>query len=757
MKYSDYKQTGMRKILLLAFAMLFLPMVNGVKSMMATAQTAQWITAGDTTVNDVNTWLMFRKDIKVKKVPERVVARVAVDSKYWLWINGQMIVFEGGLKRGPNPKDTYCDEVDLKPYLKKGKNQVAVLVWYFGKHGYSHKSSGLSGLFFEAPAIGLQSDRTWHSMKHPAYSIATGEKTNFRLPESSLCYDMRKDPGEWQTLPMHDFQPSKELGAEGSKPWGRLVPRPIPLWRDYGVKSLKFTRTETDSTVTYEAVLPYNMQMTPVVELTDNGEGGTRIDIETDHYKGGRQVDIRAQLITRPGHQQYESLGWFNGERIYIRCPNKNVILHSLGYRETGYDADAEGTFTCDDQFINRFWQKASRTLYVNMRDTYFDCPDRERAQWWGDATVLMGESFYTYSTSAHHLMRKAIRELCDWQRDDNTLFSPIPAGNYDQELPAQMLTSVGEYGFWQYFMHTADTATIRYAYPHVRRYLSVWQQDSTGLTIERKGGWQWGDWGRHKDMRLLQAGWHYMALTAASKMARLLDNEADAADYDAKALRVKDGYNRCWTGTAYHSLENRDTLDDDRVQALAVISGIATPDKYEAITEVFRKQWHASAYMERYVMEALIMMGQTDYAFERMKKRYEKMVNDPTCSTLFEDWVKGGAGGGSTNHAWSGGPQTVIAQYILGIRPTAAGWKEVIIHPIISPLHEASITIPSICGILSYNFKDDGTTYRAIVTVPEGVQVRFIAPDGYSMPGGCEQVLGIGIHELNCQKIRAI
>ena len=140
----------MRKILLLVLAMLFLPMVDGVKSTMATAQTAQWITAGDTTVNGVNTWLMFRKDIKVKKLPERVVARVAVDSKYWLWINGQLVVFEGGLKRGPNPNDTYCDEVDLKPYLKKGKNQVAVLVWYFGKHGYSHKSSGQSGLFFEA-------------------------------------------------------------------------------------------------------------------------------------------------------------------------------------------------------------------------------------------------------------------------------------------------------------------------------------------------------------------------------------------------------------------------------------------------------------------------------------------------------------------------------------------------------------------------------------------------------------------------------
>ena len=742
-----------------AILTLFLSVVT----LMATAQTAQWITAGDTTVNDVNTWLMFRKDIKVKRMPDKVMARIAVDSKYWLWVNGQMVVFEGGLKRGPNPEDTYCDEVDLAPFLKKGKNQVAVLVWYFGKHGYSHKSSGQSGLFFDAPSIGLHSDKTWLSMKHPAYSIATGEQPNFRLPESSLCYDMRKDPGSWQTTSVaansslftFHFSLSKELGAEGCAPWNRLVPRPTPFWRDYGVKTVSFTKTETDSTVTYEAVLPYNMQMTPVVELTDNGQGGTRIDIETDHYKGGRQVDIRAQLVTRAGRQQYESLGWFNGERLYIRCPNKHITLHSLGYRETGYDTDPEGTFACDDDFINRFWQKASRTLYVNMRDTYFDCPDRERAQWWGDATVLMGESFYTYSTSAHHLMRKAIRELCNWQRDDNTLFAPIPAGNYGDELPAQMLTSVGEYGFWQYFMHTADTATIRYAYPHVRRYLSVWQQDSTGLTVQRKGGWQWGDWGKHKDMRLLQAGWHYMALTAASKMARLLGHHADADGYDAKALRVKDGYNRCWTGTAYHSIENKDTLDDDRVQALAVISGIASPDKYEAIGDVFHKQWHASAYMERYVMEALIIMGQTDYAFERMKKRYERMVNDPTCSTLFEDWVKGGAGGGSTNHAWSGGPQTVIAQYILGIRPTVAGWKEVAIHPAVSPLHEAAITIPTINGTLSYSFKNDGSTYRATVNIPEGMLVRFTAPDGYTMQSGSQQVLKAGRHELNCQKKR--
>ena len=72
------------------------------------------------------------------------------------------------------------------------------------------------------------------------------------------------------------------------------------------------------------------------------------------------------------------------------------------------------------------------------MRDTFFDCPERERAQWWGDETLLMGECFYTTDMSTHALMKKGMHELIAWQRSDGSLFSPIHAGNYDSELPGQ-------------------------------------------------------------------------------------------------------------------------------------------------------------------------------------------------------------------------------------------------------------------------------------------------------------------------------
>ena len=81
---------------------------------------------------NVNQWFCFRKVVTLDDAPGEAVARIAVDSKYWLWINGEMVVFEGQVKRGPTPNDTYYDHVDLTKHLRKGENTIAVLLWYFG-------------------------------------------------------------------------------------------------------------------------------------------------------------------------------------------------------------------------------------------------------------------------------------------------------------------------------------------------------------------------------------------------------------------------------------------------------------------------------------------------------------------------------------------------------------------------------------------------------------------------------------------------
>ncbi len=63
---------------------------------------AQWITTSHSQ-SATNSWIAFRKTVKMEDAPAKALASIAADSKYWLWINGKAVVFEGALKRGPNP------------------------------------------------------------------------------------------------------------------------------------------------------------------------------------------------------------------------------------------------------------------------------------------------------------------------------------------------------------------------------------------------------------------------------------------------------------------------------------------------------------------------------------------------------------------------------------------------------------------------------------------------------------------------------
>ena len=109
-------------------------------SAMAYDWKGQWIST-ERSQSQTNEWLAYRKTFTLSDVPAALTARIAADSKYWMWINDSLIVFEGGLKRGPAPSATYFDEVEIAPWLKPGQNTVAVLVWHFGKSGFSHAST----------------------------------------------------------------------------------------------------------------------------------------------------------------------------------------------------------------------------------------------------------------------------------------------------------------------------------------------------------------------------------------------------------------------------------------------------------------------------------------------------------------------------------------------------------------------------------------------------------------------------------------
>lgn len=275
--------------------------------------TPKWISVGGGEVNKPNMWIAFRKNISFPGKPEYALTQIAVDSKYWLWINDELVIFEGGLKRdpNPNPNDTYYDEIDLAPYFIKGINRIAILVWYFGKDGFSHKDSGKAGLLFslESGDIQLVSDESWNASIHPAYGNTGDPSPNWRLPESNILFDTGKDIPGWKTndcSSTYGLRPAVVIGDGGDHPWNKLHKRSITFWKIYPIEEAEvlWENIENEQAI-YTARLPYNMQMTPIISFYDS-IGNNKIHIETDHTFAGGDINLRAEYISCKGWNRYE-------------------------------------------------------------------------------------------------------------------------------------------------------------------------------------------------------------------------------------------------------------------------------------------------------------------------------------------------------------------------------------------------------------------------------------------------------------------
>lgn len=727
-------------LLLLLFTALLLP---------AKAKSdwkAQWINT-ERCQSASNTWLAYRKTVTIANVPNALTAHIAADSKYWLWINGRMVVFEGGLKRGPSPYDTYYDSVEIAPYLVSGENTIAVLVWHFGKNGFSHVNSGLAALLFEATAPGLEilSDKSWNCTVYDAYQNTEAPFPNYRLSESNIRFDARLAQEGWNMPGFRNTFPGAEIASVvGKAPLGKLVERPIPLFKDFGLKKYPALRQSAKGDTLF-CRLPYNCQFTPYLKV-EAAEGLT-IHMQTDNYYGGGPENVRAEYITRNGVQEYESFGWMNGHEMWYILPEGVKVLE-VKFRETGYDTEFAGSFQCNDPFLNELWKRSARTLYITMRDNYMDCPERERAQWWGDEVNELGEAFYALSPSSHKLAVKGIHELMNWQRADGSLFAPVPAGNWAKELPLQMLASVGWYGFYTQYYYSGDSTFVPAIYDRLHRYLhETWKVDQSGLPIERAGEWSWGDWGDQVDMGVLTNCWYYLALKAEKEFALQLGKKADAEEIARMMFSIEKCFNtKFWTGTAYRSPGYRGE-NDDRSQAMAVLSGLASKDKYPAILKLLKKEYHASPYMEKYVLEALFQMNAPDVALQRMRDRYAGMLSYKEYTTLFEGWGVGaeGFGGGTINHAWSGGPLTLLSQKVCGIEPTSPGFRTFQIKPQMGSLTEASATVPTHYGDIKVDLRKSRRAILMEIQVPEQTSAVVISPKGKV------QKIGPGNHNLKC------
>ncbi|KAH7376649.1 Six-hairpin glycosidase-like protein [Plectosphaerella cucumerina] len=469
----------------------------------ATLLDTEWIWHPDWEDRGSNTagrFVHFRKFITLEDVPSsEVKIQITADTKYQLYVNSMLI------HTGPVKGDQHLwfyDELDIQPFLKPGRNHIAVRVLRFfhaTKWATSFPRLPIPGLFVRTPGgqgLGLQSDGSWQA--------ALDESTKLRIDQREddflhLYEDV--DASKQREL---SWVPAKPLGlpkSHGLAPPWVLSPRMIPFQtgESVGLEAIQNIKTGSSHHLELQgfhhltAMLQFRFQRPDAagssirITYSESYEDEPRF-IPYLRCKGDR-TDTSKKLLgpqdqyTFAGHagaQAASSLA-YNADAadaetfapLHFRTfrfltldidvvPDSDLIMSGLEITTTNYPLNVRGNFSVpshpEEATYQTAWANSVRTLTNCMYDCYEDCPFYEQLQY---AMDVRSSCLFTYAASGDDRMaRQAIIQLHNGYRPGVGLLASRGPAHQLQIIPHFSL-------FWictvaDHFQHAGDATFTR-------------------------------------------------------------------------------------------------------------------------------------------------------------------------------------------------------------------------------------------------------------------------------------------------------
>ncbi len=494
-------------------------------------------------------------------------------------------------------------------------------------------------------------------------------------------------------------------------------------------------------------------------------------DSRTDVFQTTEAAQFRSAGIR--GAQRYIALqltGPGTATIDYVRVRTEHLHPGPNGY---------SGYFLSNDALLNRVWYASAYTFamdsfrdlrYGFSRTVVADGAKRDRAIWAGD--MNMEDLVGNYSLrAAPGILRASLQAFSCLQYSDGQLQpvtqiavqcpnTPPPPVASASQLPATALPNNGDLRLPQYtaawvialrdyYMLTGDRGFPHRMMPVVRRGLAYFLARLDGGLYRTPS-------------RVLTINWHpfdaaggidtytnaslFRALMAGAELEQRVGSGRGAANvylHQAATLRAA-MLARLWDPRAGAFILNRDephTNHSQDAQVEAILGGITTPaQSQEALNFIdahLMTQFGVAngesddPYMGRYIspfissteLLARLSVGDANGALSLMRRTWGQMLAWGP-GTAWESMQLDGtpkSGGISLAHGWAGGPVPALSGYVLGIRPTAPGYRRWIVAPEPGDLHFAQGKAPTPHGPIASRWRRGGHLFKLTVAAPRG------------------------------------
>ncbi len=555
-----------------------------------------WPTPGSWGYDITNSYAAFRKTFNLSDIPEKAVMNITADQSYRLYINGKFVC--NGPARGYQRSWPF-DQIDVKNYLQKGKNVIAVRVHNVGRHTFSYVFEGRAGLLFalDMGKQGLITSSSNISARRQngcardtaPYSVQMGNQEHI---------DLRRENPEWINVDFDEKGWSSRAEAKNpvynSMPYYSLEPRQIPM-NEYKILPMKTLvavgegksfsdaekyrniaelidkdgeklQTRIGKNQDFIIVSPNKRgrQSSFLVDFgkvnvgfpifkVEGAKGGEIIDVFfCEYYTDGFAVynpyaegSMRAlanRMICKEGNftSEFFSLQGFRYMLIRVRNNTSEIkITPTLCW--AAYPHEDKGVFRVSNPNAQRIWEASKHTQKICSLDAYVDTPHREQAQWWGDARVQAWNSFFISGDS--RLLRRGIRNIAMQQVPNGLTYGHAPTFAHSCILPDFSLTWI--LTLWDYYWQTGSVEpylTHKNVVDGIISYFENMKDAKTGLVKYDPRYWLFLDWtGIQKSGQpALLNHWYLNALDNLVRLCSENNLDDDAKRYALLASKIR-------------------------------------------------------------------------------------------------------------------------------------------------------------------------------------------------------------------------